>query len=66
MLLKQEFKTHEGAMKRARFENVHSGTCSYNVVRCVDGVPDAQPFDRERWAAYTWRLERTHFPRRAS
>jgi hypothetical protein len=63
MLYKQVFKTLEGADKRARFENAHRHDRRDNVnyrfivVRCVNGVPDTEPFSRER--VYDYRIERT-------
>jgi hypothetical protein len=59
MLLTQIFKTIDGAHKRARFENAHcNGRYNYQTVRCIDGKPDPEPFSRERFADYTWRLNR--------
>jgi hypothetical protein len=60
MLLRQEFKTGEGARKRAAFENAHSPGNKYwfRPVRCLDGVVDATDFDPAKFTRYTWRLER--------
>ena len=39
MLLRQQFKTFEGAQKRARFENAHS-IYRFRIVACNDdGTP---------------------------
>jgi hypothetical protein len=66
MLLSQQFKTLEGALKRAAFERAHcNGRFHYKAVRCLDGVPDANEMDLDilrRRMRYTWRIEKT--PRR--
>lgn len=60
MLLKQNFKTQAGAQKRAAFENAHCNSRYYFVaIRCLNGDPDNQPLDRDRFNEYTWRLSRT-------
>ena len=59
MLLSQNFKTLAGAQKRAAFENAHCKSRYYfGVVRCLNGEPDNQPLDRNRFKEYTWRLNR--------
>ena len=59
MLLKQEFKTLEGAAKRARFENAHSAKHWFRVVRCrTDGNPDPYPYDHTGTIKYVWRLSK--------
>jgi hypothetical protein len=63
MLLKQVFKTHAGACKRARFENTHcNGKYTFMTVRFRNGVLDLEPLAAARAHEYTWRLsrERTH------
>ena len=35
MLLKQIFRTYEGALKRATFENAHSTKWAYRVLRFI-------------------------------
>ena len=57
MLLKQVFKTYEGARKRAAFENAHRVNFRFFVVRCRDGKPDGAAFDRA--VKYDYRIERT-------
>ena len=60
MLLKQEFKTLEGAQKRAAFETAHcGGRWTYSSVRCLGGNRDLEEFDPNIFPQYTWRLERT-------
>lgn len=59
MLLKQEFKTFDGAQRRAAFENAHSKLSRFTVVRCVNGVPDTDPHDASKYKKYTWRLLKT-------
>ncbi len=59
MLLTQEFKTSEGARKRASFENAHTKTFTYKVIRCRVGQRDVRPFNPDDFHQYTWRLERT-------
>jgi hypothetical protein len=59
VLLKQEFKTFAGACKRAAFENAHSKTHHYAVVRQLYGCTDTGPIDKTRLPDYRWRLERT-------
>jgi hypothetical protein len=57
MILKHEFKTFEGARKRAAFENAHCNHLFHYTIVCFrDGVPNARPFDQT--AAYKWRLNR--------
>lgn len=59
MILAQQFKTLEGALKRARFENAHCGNrYLFNLVRCINGSPDTLPFGTYTVKDYTWRLER--------
>ena len=59
MILKQIFKTFEGARKRAMFENAHcNGKYHYRVIRFFEGKPDTDPVTGTRWKKYTWRLER--------
>jgi hypothetical protein len=63
MILAQVFKTPEGAMKRARFENAHCNRkYTFETVRCLNEQPDPAPFsaDSLRRREYTWRIERTH------
>ena len=60
MLLKQQFKTLEGAQKRCRFENAHcDGKYTFKTVRCVNGEYDPHPFGAHDMHKYTWRLEKT-------
>lgn len=59
MLLAQTFKTLEGAQRRAAFENAHSKTQMYVVVRCIGGVVDTDAFDKAKFARYEWRINRT-------
>ena len=57
MLLKQTFKTSEGASKRARFENAHcGGRYWYSTVRMFNGKRDLEQFSRER--TYTYQLNK--------
>lgn len=64
MLLKQVFKTHAGANKRAAFENTHSKTHNYYVEYCS---PDGQTTYGRPWsdvhhmnlAECTYRLRKT-------
>jgi hypothetical protein len=59
MLLKQQFKTWEGARKRAAFENAHcERRFTFLVVRCVNGEPDPNNFEPiiMDMGRYTWRL----------
>jgi len=60
MLLKQIFKTSEGASKRAAFENAHTTKYRFSVVRLRDGEIDHAPLASGPWeaGAYTWKLER--------
>lgn len=59
MLLTQQFKTYEGARKRALFENAHcDNKYRYVVVRCVNGELDHSPFNALKFKEYTYRLER--------
>ena len=64
MLLKQIFRTYEGALKRATFENAHSTKWAYRVLRFYNNKLDTEPFHVSKWGAYTWCVERT--PHRAS
>jgi hypothetical protein len=64
MLYQQIFKTHDGARKRAAFERFHAkdgqrGNVNYRffVVRCVDGRPDHEAFNRAK--TYNYRIEKT-------
>lgn len=67
MLLKQVFKTWEGAAKRAGFERLiakskhNSGRSNVNwryfVVRCINGVPDGNAWNSA--VKYDYRIERT-------
>jgi hypothetical protein len=64
MLLVQQFKTFEGARKRAAFENAHcERRYRYTVVRCLNGEPDTMSFDKQRFKEYTYRLDRSVYPR---
>jgi hypothetical protein len=59
MILAQQFKTLEGALKRARFENAHCGNrYVYSLVRCVNGSPDTLPLGALNMKDYTWRLRK--------
>lgn len=59
MIRAQEFKSFDGACKRARFENAHcNGRYHYSAVRFLNGQLDAAPFDASKFKAYTWRLQR--------
>jgi hypothetical protein len=59
MLLVQQFKTLEGVLKRARFENAHcANRYVYSPVRCVNGVPDVTPLGTYTMKDYTWRLRK--------
>jgi hypothetical protein len=58
MILRQEFKTGEGARKRATFENAHSRTHTYTVIRYKDGLIDLAAFDRDSHKDYTWRVQK--------
>jgi len=59
MILKQVFKTAEGARKRAAFENAHcNGKYLYTTVRFFNGKPDTDPIVGYRWRDYTWKLKR--------
>jgi hypothetical protein len=59
MLLKQQFKTMEGARKRAAFENAHCDRrFIFTPVRCVNGAPDPNPFEGNLMGLYTWRLKK--------
>lgn len=59
MLLTQQFKTYDGAAKRARFETNHcNNRYYYEVVRCVNGEPDKADYDAAKFKTYTWRLRR--------
>ncbi len=66
MLLKQQFKTLEGVQKRVAFENAHSRTHQFKSVRCVNGEPDTREFGAHNMHDYTWRIEKTAKPRRAT
>jgi hypothetical protein len=58
MLLKQIFKTFEGAQKRAAFENALSKTHRFDIQKChPDGEPDPYPHSPER--RYCWRIIKT-------
>lgn len=59
MILAQQFKTLDGVLNRARFENAHcDDRYVYSPVRCVNGSPDVLPFGTFNMKDYTWRLER--------
>jgi hypothetical protein len=61
MLLRQVFKTSEGARKHAAFETNHcGGKFFYYTVRCVgpDNQPDNLEFDVTQYSKYTWRVAR--------
>jgi hypothetical protein len=64
MLYRQIFKTLDGATKRAAFERAHAkdgerGNVNFRffVVRCIDGKPDHQAFNRA--TVYNYRIEKT-------
>lgn len=62
MMLKQVFRTQQGAMRRAMFETAHcDARYRYDAVRFLDGERDMGVFDEANYqqARYTWRLERT-------
>jgi hypothetical protein len=64
MLLTQQFKTLQGALKRAAFEAAHCDKrYSYRVVRCLNGAPQwpTIPLDPDLMhrGHYTWRIEKT-------
>lgn len=63
MILKQVFKTSEGARKRCAFENRHSADYTYEPVRMYKGLIDSEEFKRERFADYTWKINRVPFHR---
>jgi hypothetical protein len=56
--MRQVFKTLEGALKRASFENAHcGGRWRFHAVRCLpDGQLDESEFVRGQ--NYTYRLRR--------
>jgi len=63
MILRQVFKTHDGALRRATFENVHChGKYTFVVVRFLNGSlkQDFEPFSENRYrnGQYHWRIER--------
>lgn len=61
MILAQEFRTNDGAAKRARFETFHAfGRYVYSIVRFHNGARDPLPYDSAKHQAgeYRWRLER--------
>lgn len=60
MILAQVFKTAEGADKRARFENSLKANAAWQwaAIRFYKGERDREAFSRERWADYTWQLEK--------
>jgi hypothetical protein len=64
MLLKQQFKTLNGALKRAAFEHAHlNGYYECRAVRCLDGEPDPNDMDASiPRTRYTWRIKKS--PRR--
>ena len=61
MILRQQFKTMEGAMKRAAFENAHSRTHRFAIVRFHVGAVDLLPLSQQRWPWYHWRVEKTAY-----
>lgn len=56
MILAKVYKTSDGAYKRATFENAHSKTHRYYVVRFLDGEKDHAVLSSTRWTDYTWRV----------
>jgi hypothetical protein len=59
MLLTQQFKTFEGAEKRARFERTHcNNRYHYDTIRFLNGKRDSAPFDPTQIKNYTWCLDR--------
>lgn len=60
MLLKQQFKTLEGASKRAAFENAHcQNRYRFTIVWCRNGVPNKkEEWTRDNHTEFTWQLEK--------
>jgi hypothetical protein len=60
MILKQVFKTLDGALKRCRFENAHSpANVVFTIVWCRNGVPyKRNEWSRENHGEFTWQLEK--------
>lgn len=59
MLLVQQFKTLEGARKRAAFENAHcNARYRFTIVRCLKGEPDTFTFVPNNFSEYTFRLKK--------
>jgi len=59
MILKQVFKTAEGARKRAALENARcNGKYIFTPVRFFNDLRDIDLFVDYRWSKYTWRLKR--------
>lgn len=58
MILAKPYLTLTGAQKRAAFENAHSKTHTYSVVRFLDGERDTSQYCASR-KRYTWRIEKT-------
>ncbi len=58
MLLKQVFKSWEGVSRRVDFENAHSKTHRFSKVRFWKGQLDINPMQKERFADYTWQIEK--------
>jgi hypothetical protein len=59
MIMRQVFKTSEGARKHALFETNHCGNrWLYVPVRCLGASPDRAEFDPSKFKHYTWKIER--------
>jgi hypothetical protein len=60
MILAKKYKTHEGAAKKAAFENAHptpgNANFHYSVVRFIDGKPDTALFDKAKAGRYHWQI----------
>lgn len=67
MILKQVFKTYDGAHKRAAFETAHNRAgWRYGVVRFYNGVEATGFATPEQWKGSTWRLRRMSAPRKGT
>lgn len=58
MILKQIFRTYEGARKRTNFENAHSDTHVFFMVRFLNDKEDLNAFDSTLFKNYTWRIRK--------